>query len=231
MDKVDVGGGVVSEREFDAFVENERVSDGVVGVGRAASCGMEIERAGLDLGLGGSGSEAGDAREALLARARGQEPLVNGWSLTPLDDKLLVAYTPFREGYVCEMCDGEGWVEGVCERCLGLKKIVRKEGWKPEDCPDCGVVGWKGREKVSSGKPVCGRCGGTGLREGLLAVPDESQQDHSYGDIVAVGVAVKDLFPGDRVMFSKMAGIYIRGDRNCCLMRRGEVLGYMRKVR
>lgn len=61
-------------------------------------------------------------------------------------------------------------------------------------------------------------------------MPDEAKQDHSYGDIVSVGAGVEDLAPGDRVLFSKFAGIYIKGEMNCCLMRRGEVMGYMRKA-
>jgi co-chaperonin GroES (HSP10) len=61
-------------------------------------------------------------------------------------------------------------------------------------------------------------------------MPDSSKQDHSYGDILAVGQSVMDLRPGDRVVFSKMAGIYLKGDtRNCCLLRRGEIMGLMVK--
>lgn len=62
----------------------------------------------------------------------------------------------------------------------------------------------------------------------MLAVPDESKQDHSYGDIVVCGAQIHDLAPGDRVLFSKMAGIYIKGnDGGYILLRRGEVMGLM----
>jgi co-chaperonin GroES (HSP10) len=92
------------------------------------------------------------------------------------------------------------------------------------------VVGAKDMKPHSCGHLPCPTCSGSGLAEGVMAIPDASQQDHSYGDILVAGSQIHDLQAGDRVVFSKMAGIWIRGDeQKLILMRRGEVMGLMTK--
>lgn len=216
--------GEMQETELRALANLERSGDGTLSMTRAESAAQEMIR-------GGEGLPAPVTRTELLSRALRVPPILRGWSITPLDDRVLVRYASFREGYVCETCDGAGHGEETCPRCLGLRKIVRSEGWKPEDCPDCRIVGAENQAPSSCGKVPCAVCNGSGLANGVLAIPDSSKQDHSYGDILAVGTAIRDLAIGDRVLFSKMGGIYIRGDVNCCLLRRGEIMGFMSKPR
>lgn len=237
MDDVSLTNGQMDEREFQAMVNADRSSDGTVGFTRAHSAEQEIIREGVRLGELGFApgnvsfsKPARNKRRALLEAAKKAAPMLRGWSLTPLDDKLLVRYASFKEGYVCESCQGEGHTDETCTTCLGMKQYSRKEGWKREPCPDCVIVGSENQTPFSCGSKPCPECKGSGLAPGVLAIPDASKQDHSYGDIVAVGPDVEDLLPGDRVLFSKMAGIYIRGDFNVCELRRGEVMGYMRKA-
>lgn len=171
------------------------------------------------------------ARQALLYQSSIAPAILRNWTITPLDDRILVVYASFREGYVCETCDGKGHSELTCLGCGGAKKKTKRLGGDPIECPDCRVVGSEALRPFSSGFIPCGSCLGTGLAPGVTAMPDVSKQDHSYGDIISCGAGVYDLREGDRVLFSKMAGIYVKGlDKNCCLLRRGEVMGFMRKV-
>jgi len=227
MSDVSITNGRMDEREFQAMVENDRSSDGTVSFSRAHAAEQEMMRGDVGGALAWNPSK----RDVLLSLAEGSKPLLRGWSITPLDDRLLVRYASFKEGYVCEECQGAGHTNRTCETCVGLKQFVRKEGWKPEACPDCVIVGHDGQVPASSGFTPCADCKGSGLAPGVLAIPDASKQDHSYGDIMAVGADIQDLRPGDRVLFSKMAGIHIHGDQVCCLMRRGEVMGFMRKAK
>jgi co-chaperonin GroES (HSP10) len=168
-------------------------------------------------------------REIMLGRAEGVPAILRGWAIVPLEDKLLVRYASFKEGYVCTTCDGSGKSIMLCTACRGKRLVAPREGWTDRPCSECVVVGAEGREPRPCGYSPCPECRGSGLAPGILAIPDESKQDHSYGDIVAVGPHVYDLEPGDRVLFSRLAGIHIHGDIVCCLMRRGEVMGLMRK--
>ena len=232
MGDVSITNGQMDEREFQAMVENDRSSDGTVSFSRAHSAEQEMVREGETwIGDPKEIQHLANKRDVLLSLAEGSKTLLRGWSITPLDDRLLVKYASFKEGYVCETCQGTGHTNQTCETCVGLKQFVRKEGWKPEACPDCVIVGHDGQVPASSGFVPCLDCKGSGLAPGVLAIPDASKQDHSYGDIMAVGADIQDLRPGDRVLFSKMAGIHIHGDQVCCLMRRGEVMGFMRKAK
>ncbi|MHB1952832.1 MAG: hypothetical protein ACYCOU_03705 [Sulfobacillus sp.] len=231
MDEVGMGRGQIEERELEALVDNDRASDGTVSFTRAHAAEQEIlrdrfqkadEKHSFGFGM--------NPREVLLALAEQSKPLLRGWSITPLDDRILVQYASFKEGYVCEVCQGIGHRGCPCETCLGLKQIVHKEGWKPRPCPDCVIVGSENTVPSSCGFVPCKVCNGSGLAPGVLAIPDASKQDHSYGDILAVGAEIRDLEVGDRVLFSRMAGIHIHGDKVCCLLRRGEVMGWMRKA-
>jgi co-chaperonin GroES (HSP10) len=237
MNEVSLTNGKMDEREFNAMVENDRSTDGTVSFSRAHSAEQEIVRGEVFK----TDAEAvrhimkvegriGWPRTALLALSKDSQPLLRGWSITPLDDRLLVKYASFKEGYVCETCDGRGHEPAACLSCLGIGSIIRKEGWKPEPCPDCVIVGSENKIPASCGHIPCNGCKGSGLAPGVLAIPDASKQDHSYGDVMAVGADIEDLRPGDRVLFSRMAGIHIHGDQVCCLMRRGEVMGFMRKA-
>ncbi len=235
MGEVSMGRGQIEERELEALVDNDRASDGTVSFTRAHAAEQEIVREGktwIDDGNGFShlANRRDVERQTLLALAEQSKPLLRGWSITPLDDRILVQYASFKEGYVCEVCQGIGHRGCPCETCLGLKQIVRKEGWKPEPCPDCVIVGSENTVPSSCGFVPCKVCNGSGLAPGVLAIPDASKQDHSYGDILAVGAEILDLQVGDRVLFSRMAGIHIHGDKVCCLLRRGEVMGWMRKA-
>lgn len=231
-------------REAEAMIEGDRSSDGVFSGTRAHGAEAELIRDSAEMAQpvwDGSQSDVKLDRFKLLVRAAEAPEVLGGWSVTPLDDRLLVRYASFREGYVCETCDGSGADVQDCTTCLGLKKIVLKDRFGnekgTEPCPDCLVVGATGRELKPSGKMKCGVCKGSGLKRSGIAIPDESQQDHSYGDIISSGAQVYDLQVGDRVCFSKHAGIYLRKGENdkygkpiaYCLLRRGEIMGYMEK--
>lgn len=209
----------------------DRSSDGTIATTRAQSCEADLAR---DLPYGGREAtinEFGLERERLLWQSGKAPQILRNWTITPLDDRILVVYASFREGYVCETCDGKGFSELICLGCGGAKKKAKRLSSELIDCPDCRVVGSEALRPFSSGFVPCGSCLGTGLAPGVTAMPDVSKQDHSYGDIISCGAGVYDLREGDRVLFSKMAGIYVKGlDKNCCLLRRGEVMGFMRKV-
>lgn len=221
----------MDEREFQAFVDNDRSTDGTVSFTRAHSAEQELIRGdGSPALFAGKLQRADSKRDTLLSLSADSRPLLRGWSITPLDDRLLVKYASFKEGYICETCAGQGHLGYECVTCNGTKQFVRKEGWKLEPCKDCIVVGSDNQTPQACGYTPCLDCKGSGLAPGVLAIPDASKQDHSYGDVMAVGANIQDLRPGDRVLFSRMAGIHIRGDQTCCLMRRGEVMGFMRKA-
>ena len=205
----------------------DRSSDGTISRTRSQSCEADMER---DMPYSGV-IIAQDQRKRLLEQSSIAPKILRNWSITPLDDRILVVYASFREGYVCETCDGKGHSDVVCLGCGGSKKKAKRLGSEMVDCPDCRIVGSEGLFPLSCGNQPCLSCLGTGLAPGVTAMPDVSKQDHSYGDIISCGAAVYDLREGDRVLFSKMAGIYVKGlDKNCCLLRRGEVMGFMRKV-
>lgn len=238
MADVSITNGKMDEREFNAMVGNDRSSDGVVDFTRAHAAEQEIVRGNdfwvnekVEQNPAALSAWKPDPRVKLLDLSQASQPLLRGWSITPLDDRLLVKYASFKEGYVCESCQGVGHLKFECLSCKGTKSIVRKEGWKPECCPDCVIVGSENQVPAACGFTPCAGCKGSGLAPGVLAIPDASKQDHSYGDIMAVGADIQDLRPGDRVLFSRMAGIHIHGDQVCCLMRRGEVMGFMRKAK
>ena len=212
--------------EIRALIDRDYSTDGTIATSRAHSAEQELQREGLR-----EYNPYEHDRARLIEMASNAPAMLNGWSVTPLDDRLVVEYASFREGYVCTECQGEGHTNQECDICHGKKTVVVKDGWKPETCGACRIIGSDRLEPYASGFKPCEKCGGTGLAPGVFAIPETSQQDHSYGDILSCGAGVYDLRPGDRVVFSKMAGIYVKGDgRKYCLLRRGEVMGYMRKV-
>jgi co-chaperonin GroES (HSP10) len=180
-------------------------------------------------------------RQHLLLRAHATPSILREWSLTPTDDRLMIKYASFREGYVCTACDGKGHSEQSCSACGGTKKVQwqdRLGNDKFEPCTHCLFTGSEAMTPVVHGKEPCETCKGNGLAKGVLAIPDEAKRDHSYGDIISIGDQVYDLAPGDRVCFSKMAGIHIHNDKvdtnkretHYCLLRRVEVMGLMLRV-
>lgn len=219
--------------EVRAFAAIDRSTDGVISTTRSQSCEADLAR---DLPAGGEAldryvQDFNQERKRLLGQSELAPVILRNWKITPLDDRILVEYASFREGYVCETCDGKGFSELVCLGCEGKKKKAKRLSSEMIDCPDCRVVGSEALRPFSSGYIPCEVCLGTGLAKGVTAMPDVSKQDHSYGDILSCGAEVYDLREGDRVLFSKMAGIYVKGmEKNCCLLRRGEVMGFMRKV-
>jgi co-chaperonin GroES (HSP10) len=222
--EVDLAGETAETRALEGI---DRSSDGTLRFSRAHSAEQELVRDGLEIREYAYDGPSG--RASLLINASAAPPLLRGWSITPLDDRLLVEYASFKEGYVCEACQGSGMSKIPCATCQGTKKQEIKPG-RFEACDRCRIVGADAHEPSSCGFYPCVGCNGSGLAPGILAMPDSSKQDHSYGDILAVGQSVMDLRPGDRVVFSKMAGIYLKGDtRNCCLLRRGEIMGLMVK--
>ena len=229
MDDVTLSGETAETRALEA---NDRSGDGTLAFSRAQSAEQELERDGIKrlLALPSHFEEGQDGhRQILLNNASLARPLLRGWSITPLDDRLLVEYASHKEGYVCETCQGSGSTDLPCDICSGAKKVEYKPG-RFGDCGACRIVGAEVREPFISGKKPCPACAGSGLASGVMAIPDASKQDHSYGDILSVGAGVSDLRPGDRVLFSRQAGIYLHGDsKNCCLLRRGEVMGFMLK--
>jgi co-chaperonin GroES (HSP10) len=190
-------------------------------------------------------SEMPSARTRLLSEAKRAPAILRGASVTPMGDRIIVRYASHREGYVCETCDGSGHSDLACEVCLGLKKISSADRFgkvTTDVCTHCSVVGSESifNDKVfatpkATGKEPCSHCHGSGLQNGSLAVPDASKQDHSFGDIVSCGPQVHELRAGDRVIFSRMAGVYMKSgeqdkyhdDINYCLLRVGEVMGLM----
>jgi co-chaperonin GroES (HSP10) len=211
--------------ETKAIEATERTSDGTLSFSRAQMAEAEIVRDSF------APSNAAEYGRALLLLSAEESPaILHGWSMTPLDDRLIVKYASHREGYVCEECSGSGMTDSVCPVCNGYKKRSPKPGWKEEPCPDCKIIGSESMTPSSCGFIPCGSCKGTGLAPGVMAIPDASKQDHSYGDIQVCGSQVYDLRQGDRVVFSKLAGIYVKGDNgNYCLLRRGEIMGLMLK--
>jgi co-chaperonin GroES (HSP10) len=247
MERVGLNGDT---SELRWFRESERMTDGTTVQTRSQRIEEEL--------VGNSLNYSAQSRADLLRRAEASPAILRGWSITPLEDRILVEFAPFDEGYVCESCKGSGRTEEKCNPCGGSGKIVRSEtreciacdasgeilpGKKCNRCggvhyltetnevacESCKVVGAHGTMPMACGFVPCGQCGGSGLAPGVMAVPDTTKQDHSYGDILTCGSEVFDLRPGDRVLFSKMAGIYVVGDRKrYCLLRRGEIMGYMR---
>lgn len=234
--------------EVEGYMDADRVSDGTVGQTRAQHTEAEMTRddgyVKLDevysYGFGGEIRET-NLRDSLLRRASKSPAILREYSLTPTDDRLLVKYASFREGYVCTACDGEGHGVQNCTNCQGTKKVHTSDrfGKTTSDwCHHCRVTGSESLEPKVTGFEPCANCNGTGLARGVLAVPDEAKRDHSYGDIISIGDQVYDLAPGDRVCFSKMAGIHIHNDKvdtnkretHYCLLRRGEVMGLMLRV-
>ncbi len=226
--------GMVGETpETHALERNDLSSDGVFSRTRAQACEADMVRDDpFQPGIALRGIE----RSQLIQAAAAAPAIMNGVAITPLDDRLIVRYASFREGYVCEACDGMGHSNLACTQCLGLKKVVY-EGKSPKECTLCRVVGAENMQPQATGKQRCEVCQGSGLKNSRIAVPDQTKQDHSFGDIVVCGAQVYDLRNGDRVIFSKMAGVYMKSgeqdkygkDINYCLLRRGEVMGLMVK--
>lgn len=227
-------------REVEQYVEADRVSDGTVGTTRAQHTEAEMVRDEGGLYQNPAYAMA-DPRGDLLRRAVVAPPVLRYWSVTPLDDRLLVKYASFREGYVCETCDGSGESGQPCTACHGKRMVPGEDrlgNQKMEPCTHCRLTGAERREPTVTGKEPCAKCKGNGLAHSVLAVPDEAQRDHSYGDIISMGDQVFDLAVGDRVCFQKMAGIHIHNDKvdtnkretHYCLLRRGEVMGLMLRV-
>jgi co-chaperonin GroES (HSP10) len=232
--------GMVGETaETHALERNDLSSDGVFSQTRAQACEAEMVRDdAYPIMRMPFDPQAGDwPRDRLLSAAAETPAIMQGSAITPLDDRLIVRYASFREGYVCETCDGTGHSDLACEQCFGLKKVTFPPDAKFKECTACRIVGAEGREPKPTGKQRCEVCKGSGLKNSAIAIPDQSQQDHSYGDIVSCGAQVYDLRNGDRVIFSKMAGVYMKSgeqdkygkDINYCLLRRGEVMGLMVK--
>lgn len=250
MNEIGLPEATAQTNALDGF---ERMSDGIVGLTRSQSVEQELERDGI-VSLKGE-------RNDLLARSSVSPPVLRGWSITPLDDRILVEYASYKEGYACDLCKGKCHTGSLCQTCMGARFRIVDEldpcrvcngtgkylGLASSDepctrcggekgtarkmsiaCQDCSVVGENGQNLSPTGFAKCVSCSGSGLAPGVMAIPDESKQDHSYGDILACGAQIFDLRPGDRVVFSKLSGIYIKGDRKrCCLLRRGEIMGFM----
>jgi co-chaperonin GroES (HSP10) len=238
--------GMVGEtRETHALERNDLSGDGVFQSTRAQACEAEMIRDDPNgpndrpdsVFWAAVGAKSPDPRLALLLASSQAPSIMRGMAITPLDDRLIVRYASFREGYVCETCDGLGHNDQPCSQCFGLKKVVYSPGQAAKECTFCRFVGAEGMEPKPTGKQGCDVCKGSGLKNSSIAIPDASKQDHSFGDIVSAGAQVYDLRPGDRVIFSKMAGVYMKSgeqdkygkDINYCLLRRGEVMGLMVK--
>lgn len=240
--------------EIKALKELDRSTDGTLSFTRAQNVEQDLIR---DAGVQ---SLSLQSRANLMVLSASSPAILRGWSITPLDDRLLVQFASYKEDYVCPDCKGKCHGEQICQVCSGNKYLENREFkkcfacdgkkfivlgtpcgrcagqggvWeeKKDPCLNCSVVGEKGQSLLPSGFEKCHACSGSGLAPGVLAIPDESKQDHSYGDVLVCGADIYDLRPGDRVLFSKMAGIYVKGDnKNCCLLRRGEIMGYMRRA-
>lgn len=232
--------------EVEGYVEADRVSDGTVGTTRQQHTEAEMMREEGWQGHIAAHLHAGeiafsDPRGDLLRRAAATPPVLREYAMAPLDDRLLIKYASFREGYVCTTCDGSGASVQDCTFCHGTKRMQfqdRLGNDKFEACTHCYYTGSEAMTPSLHGKEPCETCKGNGLAKGVLAIPDEAKRDHSYGDIISIGDQVYDLAPGDRVCFSKMAGIHIHNDKvdtnkretHYCLLRRVEVMGLMLRV-
>lgn len=96
------------------------------------------------------------------------------------------------------------------------------------ECPDCGG---SGKSKLNV-EVTCKSCGGKGVREGGIIIPDESQRKPTTGTIVSTGPDCKYLKPGQAVLFSSYAGHTIDLDRAgfrvvLRILHEGEVLCLM----
>src|ERR1700734_2411904 len=182
-------------RDIEAMARSEASGDGTVEFSRTEACHQEMLRQGVNAEDLRSEREALNAhrqalskgnlrpaltaREQMILRAADVPAILRGWAVIPLEDKILVKYASFKEGYVCETCQGSGHSDKQCPACEGKREVPPREGWAPRPCTVCTIVGAENRPPRACGFTPCPACGGSGLAPGILAIPDESKQDHS----------------------------------------------------
>ena len=114
--------------------------------------------------------------------------------------RVLIKQDEFKSRFDCTNCNGKGYIDEVCQYCLGTKFQRGKE--ENGECPDCTVGTSDGR--VTYGKTPCSVCKGRG---GSIIIPDDAKSDTTMGVIIAVSATdITTTKPGDKVMYSSYYG-------------------------
>lgn len=115
-----------------------------------------------------------------------------------------------RIGYMVEKKPNKFEIGPLKFSGFGDRVLIEQDAFvSGYECPDCNGSG------ISPLNPnmTCKSCGGKGVREGGIIIPDESQRKPTTGSIVSVGPDCKYLKVGQAVLFSSYAGHTIDLDR------------------
>lgn len=123
----------------------------------------------------------------------------------PLADYICVRQDRYRDELQCPKCSGKGHSLITCRSCDGQGTIATVS------CPDCISSDFDSPAlPKSTGFVPCAQCKGTGQQTagvtGVVTTTDTKDQP-STGIIVSLGRNVTEFSLGDRVLYSKFAGV------------------------
>lgn len=149
--------------------------------------------------------------------------------LVPLGEEIIIQCDRFMDEATCKACRGAGHSDFVCTECGGSKVwYVDEHGNRDkrasadrslltkQHCPACYASEASSPLRRSTGYQPCKPCGGTGqagVGQSKIAAVTDRQDEPTTGIILAIGPQVTRLDRGDRVMFSRYAGITYEYDK------------------
>jgi co-chaperonin GroES (HSP10) len=136
-------------------------------------------------------------------------PMGKGAKGRPRQNQVVILQDRYRDELQCRKCSGKGFSVITCRSCNGAGWYVSKGN--RIDCPDCISSDFDSPAMPkSTGFLACNECKGTGQavagKTGIVTATDKQEQP-STGVVKAVGKMVKEWHLGQRVLFSKFAGI------------------------
>lgn len=136
-------------------------------------------------------------------------PMGKGVKGRPKRDDVVILQDRYRDELQCRKCSGKGYSNVECRSCQGRGKLHTIAGHP--DCADCRSSDFDSPAlPKSTGKLPCNECRGTGQSTagvtGLVSTTSGAEQP-STGVIKAVGRLVTEYSIGQRVLYSKFAGV------------------------
>lgn len=127
--------------------------------------------------------------------------------------------------YSCTECHGKGHTDVECPACRGTSK---RSGI---DCNACQVLGYGFDNKHPSGRTPCSACRGSGWRAGIV-IPEVAQGEPVAGIIVSLSPGTHTVKLGDRVLYTKYAGIGLNTPEHQTIrsMRESEIIALIREI-
>ena len=136
-------------------------------------------------------------------------PMGKGTKGRPKRDDIVILQDRYRDELQCRKCGGKGHSQIQCRLCGGTGRDTVRGETRP--CPDCISSDFDSPAlPKSTGFLPCSECRGTGQSTAAvtgLVTSTDKQLEPSTGIIMGVGRMVTEWSLGQRVLYSRFAGV------------------------